>query len=53
MFGLYFFFSNRPGVFVLFLVVVYRETGLPAAFASVHSKVTIIRPDFLAIFYTS
>ena len=33
----------------MFLVVVYRDTGLPAALASVHSKVTIIRPDFFAM----
>jgi hypothetical protein len=38
--GLYFFFSKRPGVFGLFLfrVLTYRETGLPSAFASVHSR---------------
>jgi hypothetical protein len=43
--GLYFFFSNRPGVFGLFLfrVVIYRDTGFPWARASVHSRVTISR----------
>src|SRR5437764_535107 len=41
--GLYFFFSSRFGVRGLFLfrVVMYRETGLPSAFASVHSRITI------------
>src|SRR5271166_2713922 len=41
--GLYFFFSRRPGVLGLFLfrVVTYRETGLPSALASVHSRVMI------------
>jgi hypothetical protein len=43
--GLYFLFSKRPGVFGLFLfrVLTYRETGLPSAFASVHSKTMISR----------
>src|SRR6266702_4738580 len=41
--GLYFFFSSRLGVRGLFLfrVVMYRETGLSSAFASVHSRVII------------
>src|SRR5215470_11866085 len=41
--GLYFFFSSRFGVRGLFLfrVVMYREGGLPSAFASVHSRMTI------------
>src|SRR5438445_1522392 len=41
--GLYFFFSSRLGVRGLFLfrVVIYRETGLLKALASVHSSVTI------------
>src|SRR5207248_11574356 len=41
--GLNFFFSSRFGVRGLFLfrVVMYREGGLPRAFASVHSRITI------------
>ena len=40
--GLYFFFSSRFGVRGLFLlrVEMYRERGLPSAFASVHSRMT-------------
>src|SRR5215212_1823909 len=41
--GLYFFFSSRFDVRGLFLfrVVMYCETGLPRAFASVHSRMAI------------
>jgi hypothetical protein len=49
MLGLYFFFSIRPGVLLLFFVVVYLDGGTPCARASVHSKVMMIRPDFFAI----
>jgi hypothetical protein len=48
---LYFFSSSFPGVFFLFLNVVYRLIpGTPLSFCSVHSTVTTIRAfDFLAI----
>ncbi len=44
---LYFINSSLPGVFRLFLNVLYRLIpGTPLPFCSVHSKVTIIRAPF-------
>lgn len=47
--GLYFFSSNRPCVLLRFLVVIYRDGGLPSARASVHSNVILMRLPFLAM----
>ena len=44
--GLYFFNSNRLGVFFRFLLVVYRLGDLPNPRASVHSNVTVCRASF-------
>jgi len=41
--GLYFINSRRSVVFFLFLVVTYREGGLPSFRASVHSRMMISR----------
>src|ERR1700751_2135571 len=49
--GLYFFFSSRFGVRGLFLlrVVMYREGGLPNAFASVHARTIISCAIFVTL----